>query len=120
MDIAGLGLGVVSVVIQTYSAVMSVYDLYLAVTDFPYSYQHLRTALLIERRRLELWGNHALPFYEKNPGTLPKGEEGLFEVIFNRMRKAFADCQHTMEVIGQRTGLPIQNGSEGEFRAIYS
>lgn len=114
MDAAGLGLGVVSVVIQTYAAVMSVYDLYLAVTVFPSTYQHLRMGLLIERRRLELWGNHVLPLYEENPGTLPKGEMGLFEVIFHRMRKAFADSQRTMEILGQRTGLPIQNGSEGK------
>lgn len=118
MDGASFSLGVISVVIQTYSAVMSVYDLYLAVTDFPHTYQHLRMGLLIERHRLELWGKHVLPGYEMDPSTLPKAELGLFEVIFNHMQKAFAESQRTMDILGQRTGLPIQNGSEGEFRAI--
>lgn len=116
MDAVGLSLGVVSTVFQTYSAVMSVYDLYLGVTDFPNTYQYLRMGLLIERQRLKIWGDHALPLYEKNSGILPRGEQGLFEVIFNHMRKAFADSQNTMNIIGQRTGLPIQNDSEGKSR----
>lgn len=116
MEPVGLSLGVFSAVVQTYSAVMSVYDLYLGVTDFPNTYQYLRMGLLIERQRLAIWGNRVLPLYEKNPDTLPRGEQGLFEVIFNQMRKAFADGQKTLDIVGRHTGLPIQNGSEGKSR----
>ena len=47
MNPAGLGLGVVAAVVQTYAAVTAAYDLYLGVKDSPSIYQELRMGLLM-------------------------------------------------------------------------
>lgn len=60
MDGVSFGLGVVSTVIQTYTAVVAAYDVYLEVTEFPSTYQDIRIGFLIERYRLELWANEII------------------------------------------------------------
>ena len=60
MDGVSFGLGVVSTVIQTYTAVVAAYDVYLEVTEFPSTYQDIRIGFLIERYRLELWASEII------------------------------------------------------------
>ena len=60
MDGLSAGLGIVSGVIQSYTAVVAAYDLYLDVTDFPSTYQDIRIGFMIERYRLELWASEII------------------------------------------------------------
>ena len=54
LSITGLALGAISVVFQSYTAVIAAYDVYLDFHDFSSIYRDIRMCLLIERSRLEL------------------------------------------------------------------
>ena len=112
----GLGLGVVSAVIQTYSAITTAYDVYLDVKDFPSAYQELRMGLLIERYKLELWANHVLSNEEQERVRYSRSYWPLwklFESIFIQILEAFEEGNQTMEDYGQHTGLPKNDGVSG-------
>jgi len=104
----GLSLGVVSAVIQTYSAVTTAYDTYLGIKEFPSAYQELRVGLLIERYKLELWANQALSEEEQERAKLSQKYWPLWELldsIFNQMLEAFRRGDQTMETYLQHTRL---------------
>lgn len=116
MDPAGLGLGVVAAVIQTYGAVTAAYDLYLGVKDFPSTYQELRMGLLIERTKLDLWASHVLSDHEQDRVKMSSRDWGLwklFESIFNKILETFQEHNDIMDTYGQQTGLPKQDGLSG-------
>ena len=116
MDPTGLSLGVISAVIQTYTAVTAAYDLYLEVKDFPSTFQELRMGLLIERYKLELWANHVLSDAEQDRVKRSSQDWGLwklFESIFNKILEAFQEHNEIMENYGQHTGLPKKDGLSG-------
>lgn len=58
MDPAGLELGVIAAVVQTYTAVTAAYNLYLELKHLPSTYQELRMDVLIERCKLEPGESH--------------------------------------------------------------
>ena len=117
LSVAGLSLGVVSAVIQTYGAVMQAYDVYLGVKDFANEYQDIRMGLLIEKARLELWGS--LVLFDGSPDERSLSQRdmafwGLFELIFNSIVTALQESHRTMEKFGQQTGVPTQQNLSGE------
>ena len=120
MDPVSLGFGVVGTVIQVYSAVSKAYDLYIEVQDFPDTYGKLRMALLIERYRLEKFKDHVLAISDeekKRIQTSPKDVAfwKLCEFIFSKILETFNRSSQTMEQYGQRTGLPEQKNTSGEY-----
>lgn len=119
MDGAGLGLGIVAAVMQTYKTVIATYDLYLGIVEFPLTYQELRMGLLIERYRLELWGNHVLSEHEQErvrPSQKDLGLWKLFEWIFLRIHEAFQEINRVMEGYGQHTAPPVRDGISGNVK----
>lgn len=125
MDPAGLGLGIVAAVVQTYTAVTAAYDLYLEVKDFPSTYQELRMGLLIERYKLELWASHVLSENEQNRVKLSMSSRDwglwkLFESIFHKILETFQEHNEIMEDYGQQTGLPKKDGLSGKDEILTS
>ena len=121
-DAIGLGLGVVSAVIQTYSAITAAYDVFLDVKEFPSAYQELRMGLLIERYKLELWANHVLSQAEQERVKVSRSYWplwNLFKSIFSQILEAFQEGNQTMEDYGQYTGLPRNDGLSGKTQRMY-
>lgn len=117
----GTGLGVVSAVIQTYTAITAAYDVYLDVKEFPSAYQELRMGLLIERYKLELWANHVLSEEEQERVKISRTYWPLwklFESIFTQILEAFQEGNQTMEDYGQHTGLPKNDGLSGKTQIV--
>lgn len=111
--------GVVGSVIQTYSAVMSAYELYLEVKDVPSEYEDLRMGLLLEHQRLELWGSHVLAEYfdEQNRYKLSQKHITtwrMMEWIFYRIREAFVENSQILDDYGHQLGLPVQGDTTGD------
>ncbi|KAL8691932.1 MAG: hypothetical protein Q9218_002940 [Villophora microphyllina] len=106
-DGISLGLGVVSAVIQTYSAVTSAYDVYLSVKEFPSTYRELRTAFMVERYRLEQWGEQMLSDVQQR---VEKEQNvalwKLFQAVFDAMWTAFQESNKTLEDYGHIVGVP--------------
>ncbi len=118
MDVASLSLGVVAAVMQTYTAVTMAYDVYLAVKDFPTTYQEIRIGFLIERYRLEQWGNHVLSEPEQRRVEQSSHDEGLwklFESVLASMFAAFQESTRTMENYNQFAGVPQKDGLAGSW-----
>ncbi|KAL9102018.1 MAG: hypothetical protein Q9163_002794 [Psora crenata] len=114
LSVAGIALGAVSVVIQSYGTVMQAYDMYLGVKDFSTEYKDIRMGLFIEKARLELWGRQVLfshPPDQTKISTRDLTFWNLFEMIFNNMVNALQESHDRMEKIGQKTNLPTQKGS---------
>ena len=116
MSVTGLALGVVSAVIQTYGAVMEIYDVYLGVKDFSSEYRDIRMGLMIERYRLELWGSLVLYDHGQEKKSLSQRDLAfwrLFELIFNTIMNALQQSHTTMENLGSHTKVPINDTSLG-------
>ena len=114
--------GVVGIVIQAYNAVMSAYGLYLEVKDVPSEYEDLRMGLLLEHRRLELWGGHVLTKYydEKNRSKLSQKHITtwrMMEWVLSRIREAFIANNQILEDYGQQLGLPAQDDLSDNINA---
>ncbi|KAL8807402.1 MAG: hypothetical protein Q9182_000741 [Xanthomendoza sp. 2 TL-2023] len=109
MDGVSLGLGVVSAVLQTYTAVTSAYDVYLSVKEFPTTYRELRTAFMVERYRLEQWGNHMLSEVQQQrveQGEHNKALWALYKAVFDAMWNAFQESNKTLDNYGNIAGVP--------------
>ena len=116
-DGASLGLGVVSAVLQTYHAVTSAYDVYLSMKEFPTTYRELRTAFIVERYRLESWGDNMLS--EIRQQRVKRGEDNvamwkLFQAIFDTMWSAFEESSRTLEALGHIAGVPQSGDMSGQ------
>ncbi|KAL8835135.1 MAG: hypothetical protein Q9170_003440 [Blastenia crenularia] len=108
MDGLSLSLGVVSAVLQTYTAVTSAYDVYLSVRDFPSTYRELRTAFMVERYRLEQWGDQMLSGVQQQ--RVEKSHHNmavwkLFQAVFDAMWAAFQESNKTLEDYGHIVGV---------------
>ncbi|KAI4138269.1 MAG: hypothetical protein L6R39_006880 [Caloplaca ligustica] len=109
MEPIGLTLGVVSAVLQTYTAVTSAYDVYLSVREFPSTYRELRTAFMVERYRLEQWGDQMLAGVQQE--RLEQSQHNmavwkLFQAVFDAMWAAFQESNKTLEDYGHIVGVP--------------
>ena len=116
LSVAGLALGGVSLVIQSYEAVMEIYDVYLAVENFAKEYRDIRMCLLIEKYRLELWASLVILDHKEPQEKLSSRDAnlwGLFELIFSSIISALQESNATMDALGGRTGLPSQENSKG-------
>lgn len=121
MDPVSLGFGVVGTVIQVYSAVESAYDLYLGIQDFPDSYGKIRTALLIERYRLELFKDEVLSIPDDEKIRIQNSPKErafwkLFEYVFNKILETFNRSSELMDHVGQKSGLPEQKDGSGAHK----
>ncbi|KAL8679201.1 MAG: hypothetical protein Q9186_004498 [Xanthomendoza sp. 1 TL-2023] len=108
MDGVSLGLGVVSAVLQSYAAVTSAYDVYLSVKEFPSTFRELRTAFMVERYRLEQWGNQMLSDVQQQ--RVEQGEHNkalwkLFQAVFDAMWDAFQESNKTLDNYGNIAGV---------------
>lgn len=117
MDGVSLGLGVVSAVLQTYAAVTSAYDVYLSVKDFPSTYRELRTAFMVERYRLEQWGEKMLSDVQQR--RVEQGEHNialwkLFHAVFDAMWTAFQESNKTLDNYGNIAGVPKGENMSGQ------
>lgn len=116
-DGVSLGLGVVSAVIQTYSAVTSAYDVYLSVKEFPSTYRELRTAFMVERYRLEQWGEQMLSDVQQQ--RIEKEHNvalwKLFQAVFDAMWNAFQESNKTLEDYGHIVGVPKSGEMSGQL-----
>ncbi|KAI4126001.1 MAG: hypothetical protein LQ338_003983 [Usnochroma carphineum] len=107
MDPTSLGLGVVSAVLQTYNAVTKAYDVYLSVKDFPSTYRELRTAFMVERYRLEQWGDQMLSEQQQLEQSQHNAAVWkLFQAVFDAMWAAFEESNKTLEAYGHVVGVP--------------
>ncbi|KAI4207746.1 MAG: hypothetical protein LQ346_000396 [Caloplaca aetnensis] len=109
MDPISLSVGLVSAVVQTYTAVTSAYDVYLSVREFPSAYRELRTAFMVERYRLEQWGDQMLSGVQQK--TLEQSQHNvavwkLFQAVFDAMWAAFQESNKTLEDYGHIVGVP--------------
>lgn len=120
MDPASLGIGVVSAVLQTYTAVTSAYDVYLSVRDFPSTYRELRTAFMVERYRLEQWGDQMLSGVQQKTVREPQHNMAvwkLFQAVFDAMWAAFQESNKTLEDYGHIVGVPESGDMSGQLAA---
>lgn len=118
MDPTSLGLGVVSAVLQTYNAVTKAYDVYLSVKDFPSTYRELRTAFMVERYRLEQWGDQMLSEQQQLEQSQHNAAVWkLFQAVFDAMWAAFEESNKTLEAYGHVVGVPDTGDMSGEPRA---
>ena len=74
--------------------------------------------LLLEHRRLELWGSHVLAEYyeEQNRSKVPPKHITTWrtmESIFGRIRNAFTENNQILDDYDQQLGLLAQNDSSG-------
>ena len=123
MDGTSLGLGVVAAVLQTYTAVTGEYDFYIQVKEFPATYREIRIVLLIERYRLEQWGNHVLSELKQKQAQNSSHDESLwnlFGFVLNSMFIAFQESSQTMGNYGQLAGVPQQDGFSGKWSSSAS
>ncbi|KAI4105444.1 MAG: hypothetical protein L6R37_002707 [Teloschistes peruensis] len=120
-DGVSLGLGIVSAVIQTYSAVTSAYDVYLSVKEFPSTYRELRTAFMVERYRLEQWGEQMLSDVQQQ--RIEKEHNvalwKLFQAVFDAMWNAFQESNKTLEDYGHIIGVP-KSGEMSDVELLES
>ncbi|KAL9021833.1 MAG: hypothetical protein Q9185_000960 [Variospora sp. 1 TL-2023] len=122
MDPASLGIGVVSVVLQTYKAVTSAYDVYLSVRDFPSTYRELRTAFMVEKYRLEQWGDQMLSGVQQKTVHEPQHNMAvwkLFQAVFDAMWAAFQESNKTLEDYGHIVGVP-ESGDMSDLELLES
>lgn len=122
MDGVSLGLGVVSAVLQTYTAVTSAYDVYLSVREFPSTYRELRTAFMVERYRLEQWGEQMLSGVQQE--RLEQSQHNLavwklFQAVFDAMWAAFQESNKTLEDFGHIVGMP-KSGDMSDLELLES
>ncbi|KAL8703471.1 MAG: hypothetical protein Q9201_003345 [Fulgogasparrea decipioides] len=121
MDGLSLSLGVVSAVIQTYTAVTSAYDVYLSVKEFPSTYRELRTAFMVERYRLEQWGEQMLSDVQQQ--RVDKDHNlalwKLFQTVFDSMWAAFQESNRTLEDYGHIAGVP-KSGNMSDLELLES
>lgn len=121
-DGVSLGLGIVSAVIQTYSAVTSAYDVYLSVKEFPSTYRELRTAFMVERYRLEQWGEQMLSDVQQQ--RIEKEHNvalwKLFQAVFDAMWNAFQESNKTLEDYGHIIGVPKSGEMSGQLNRCRS
>lgn len=118
MDPVSLGVGIISAVLQTYTAVTSAYDVYLSIREFPSTYRELRTAFMVERYRLEQWGDHMLSGVQQK--TLEQSQHNvaawkLFQAVFDAMWAAFQESNKTLEDYGHIVGVPRSGESSGQL-----
>ncbi|KAI4259536.1 MAG: hypothetical protein LQ352_000723 [Teloschistes flavicans] len=120
-DGVSLGLGVVSAVIQTYSAVTSAYDVYLSVKEFPSTYRELRTAFMVERYRLEQWGEQMLSDVQQQRIEREHNVAlwKLFQAVFDAMWNAFQESNKTLEDYGNIIGVP-RSGDMSDVELLES
>ncbi|KAL8997008.1 MAG: hypothetical protein Q9169_003598 [Polycauliona sp. 2 TL-2023] len=121
-DGVSLGLGLVTAVLQTYHAVTSAYDVYLSVKEFPTTYRELRTAFMVERYRLESWGEKMLSDVQQQ--RVERGQDNLalwklFQAVFDAMWLAFQESSRTMEAVGHMAGVP-KSGDMSDLQLLES
>ena len=117
-DGVSLGLGVVSAVLQTYHAVTAAYDVYLNVKEFPTTYRELRTAFMVERYRLEIWGEKMLSDVQRQREELGHDNVALwklFQAVFDAMWAAFQESSKTLEDFGHIAGVPKSGDMSGQL-----
>ena len=117
-DGVSLGLGLVTAVLQTYKAVTSAYDVYLSVKEFPTTYRELRTAFMVERYRLESWGEKMLSDVQQQ--RIERGQDNLalwklFQAVFDAMWAAFQESSKTLEAFGHVAGVPRSGDMSGQL-----
>ena len=122
MDGVSLGLGIVSAVLQTYTAVTSAYDVYLSVREFPSTYRELRTAFMVERYRLEQWGEQMLSGVQQQ--RVEQSQHNLavwklFQAVFDAMWAAFQESNKTLEDYGHIVGVPRSKDMSGQLNARH-
>lgn len=100
MDPASLTLAVFGAVIELYKFSMKTYDLYLSIQDFTPAFRHLRLALDIERKRLELWAQHMGLDKESGMNDRLRNDASLLEIIqdiLGNMAITFNDSAKLLE-----------------------
>lgn len=117
-DGVSIGLGVFTAVLQTYHAVTSAYDVYLSVKEFPTTYRELRTAFMVERYRLESWGEKMLSDVQQK--RVERGQDNLavwklFQAVFDAMWVAFQESSKTLDDFGHLAGVPRSGDMSGQL-----
>jgi HET-S-like prion-inhibition and propagation protein len=122
MDFVGLGLSIFSAVVQLYENSVKAYELYLAVKDFPPTYEKLRLALQIERHRLELWANQTIHNQiDQQRHQSPQNDVlwRLFKDILLNMVAIFEGGDQSIEAYQQYAGFPRKITSAGRDKGQY-
>ncbi|KAN0071595.1 hypothetical protein V8E54_010191 [Elaphomyces granulatus] len=118
MEFVGLGLSIFSAVVQLYENSVKAYELYLAVKDFPPTYEKLRLALQIERHRLELWANQTIyNQIDQQRHQSPQNDVlwRLFKDILSNMVATFEGGDRSIEAYA---GFPRKITSAGRDKDV--
>ena len=110
---------------QIHSAVTAAYDTYIQVMDPLWYDQELRTGLMIEHYRIDLWRRLVLAEDKTEQGDLLTYDSRLwplFECILTKMLENFSENQHTMDKYGAHNSITSQDGLSGilQFASLQS
>lgn len=118
MDGVSLVVGIVPIVVQLYNVVSKGYDTYIEFKEFPSSYRELQIALMIERQRLDLWGQKMLSDHRQRDAELSHQDLALwkiFEAIFLKMAAELEGSARIMEVYEHLAGQSKKAGLLGRL-----
>lgn len=102
------GVSLALTVVQTYRAVLSAYNLYVNIKDFPSTYLDLHFSFRIEKFRLTQWGEHMLSEVEQKRLEQSEQDIGLwqlFQVVVDKMWKIFQENSELLDDYGKLAGV---------------
>ena len=102
---------------QMYSAATAAYDTYIRAMTFLSDYQGLRTGLMIERYRIDLWSSRVLADAQCNMPTYNIGLWALFKSILTEMLETFLESHDAMEKYGTHNSVTRQKGLSGALQS---
>ena len=101
---------------QIYYTVAAAYDTHIQVMDLLSEYQGLRTGLMIERYRIDLWKGRILAEDKNEQGNLPTyviQSWNPLEFIFTKMLETFSENLYKMGEFGTQNSIRMQEGPSG-------
>lgn len=110
------GVSLALTVVQTYRAVLSAYNLYVNIKEFPSTYIDLRVSFMIEKYRLTQWGEHMLSEVEQRRLEQSEQDIGLwqlFQMVVDKMWSIFQENSELMDDYGKLAGVSGEQEPSG-------
>lgn len=117
MDPASLTLAVFGAVVELYKFSMKTYDLYLSIQDFTPAFRQLRLALVIERKRLELWAQHMGLDKESGINDRLREDPALLDIIEDILRSMAVTFKDSAKLLEEYMEPPLTE-VKSEFHLV--